>query len=108
MNQHWKEGNSKMWMLVLPGVVYSGLIYYHGAITGKNIVDGIIGVVLGLYICSHPAANVVSMLFRGRSGPSQFLSIRSAILWLAGNMLILLTGWITIFFGTTRLIGGTK
>ncbi len=96
-----------MWVVALPGIVYSGLIYYHGALTGKNIVDGIIGVVLGLYICSHPAANVVGMLFRGRSGQPQFSSIRSAILWFTGNMLILLTGWITIFFGTTRLIGRT-
>ena len=86
MNQHWKKCNSKMWMVALPGIVYSGLVYYQGALTGMNIVDGIIGVVLGLYISSHPSTNVVGMLFWGRSVQPQFLSIRSAILWLAGNI----------------------
>jgi hypothetical protein len=105
MKQHWKEYNSKIWVVALPGILYSGLIYYQGALTGMNVADGIIGVVLGLYISAHPAANVVGMLFRGRSGQPQFLSLRSAILWFTENMLILLTGWITIFFGTTRLIG---
>ena len=106
MDQHRRGHNIKtLWALVLLGIAYSSLLYYQRTLTGTNNVDGIIGVMLGLYICSHPAANVVDMLFFGRGTRSQFSSRRSAVLWLALNMLVLLIGWIVIFVGTTRLIG---
>jgi len=105
MDQHRRGHNIKtLWALVLLGIAYSSLLYYQRTLTGTNNVDGIIGVLLGLYICSHPAANVVDMLFFGRGARSQFSSRRSAVLWLALNMLVLLIGWIVIFVGTTRLI----
>jgi hypothetical protein len=106
MDQHRRGHNIKtLWTLVLLGIAYSSLLYYQRTLTGTNNVDGIIGVMLGLYICSHPAANVVDMLFFGRGARRQFSSRRSAVLWLALNMLVLLTGWLVIFVGTTRLIG---
>jgi len=106
MDQHRRGQNIKtMWILVLLGIAYSSLLYYQHTLTGANNVDGIIGVLLGLYICSHPAANVVDMLFYGRGARRQFSSRRSAVFWLALNMLLLLTGWLVIFVGTTRLIG---
>jgi uncharacterized membrane protein len=106
MDQHRRGHNIKtLWALVLLGIAYSSLLYYQRTLTGTNNVDGIIGVMLGLYICSHPAANVVDMLFFGRGARRQFASRRSAVLWLALNMLVLLTGWLVIFVGTTRLIG---
>jgi len=106
MDQHRRGHNIKtLWALVLLGIAYSSLLYYQRTLTGTNNVDGIIGVMLGLYICSHPAANVVDMLFFGRGARRQFSSRRSAGLWLALNMLVLLTGWLVIFVGTTRLIG---
>jgi hypothetical protein len=105
MDQHRRGRNIKtLWALFLLGIVYSSLLYYQRTLTGTNNVDGIIGVLLGLYICSHPAANVVDMLFFGRGARRQFSSRRSAVLWLALNMLVLLIGWIVIFVGTTRLV----
>src|SRR4030042_197159 len=102
MDQHRRGRNIKtLWALVLLGIAYSSLLYYQRTLTGTNNVDGIIGVLLGLYICSHPAANVVDMLFFGRGVRGQFSSRRSAVLWLALNMLVLLIGWIVIFVGTT-------
>ena len=109
MDQHRRGRNIKtLWALVLLGVTYSGLFYYRYTLTGANNVDGIIGVVFGLYICSHPAANAVDMLFFGRGARRWFSSRRSVILWLALNMLVLLVGWIVIFVGTTRLIARTE
>jgi membrane-associated protease RseP (regulator of RpoE activity) len=106
MDQHPRGLNVKtVWGSVLLGIVYSSLLYCHSTLTGTNSLDGIIGVLLGLYICSHPAANVVDILFFGQGARRrQFSSRRSALLWLALNALILLIGWISIFLGTTRLI----
>jgi hypothetical protein len=95
----------RLWVLAVLGIAYSSLLYTQPTLTGINDLDGIIGVVLGLYICSHPAANLVDMLFYRRSIRYQFLSRRYVILWVGLNVLVLLIGGIVIFIGTTRFIG---
>ena len=92
-------------VLVALGIVYSSLLYSQRTLTDINNLDGIIGVVFGLYICSHPAANLVDMLFYRRGIRHQFSSKRTIVLWLALNVLVLLIGGIVIFMGTTRFIG---
>jgi hypothetical protein len=92
-------------VLSIIGIAYGSLLYSRGTLTGTNSLDGIIGVVLGLYICSHPAANLIDMLFYRRGIFYQFLSNRSALWWLALNVLVLLISGVVIFTGTTRLIG---
>jgi hypothetical protein len=94
-------------VLVVLGIAYSSSLYYKGTLTGRNNLDGIIGVVFGLYICSHPAANLVDMLFYRRGVRCRFLSKQSFVYWLVLNMLVLLIGGIVIFVGTTRFIGRT-
>jgi hypothetical protein len=93
-----------LWVLILIGIAFSGLLHYQRTLTGMNEVDGIIGVLLGLYICSHPAANVVDMLFFRKGARRLFLSRQLGFLWLALNMLVLMIGWIVIFIGTTRFL----
>jgi len=106
MDPYWRGRDIKtLWALVLTGIAYGGSLYFRHTITGSDLADGIIGVVLGLYICSHPAANLVDMLFFRRSAPRPFSWRRSTTLWLALNILLLLTGWVFLFSGTTRLIG---
>jgi hypothetical protein len=106
IDRHQRRPSAKtLWALVLLGIGYSGFISYQGTLTGANNVDGFIGVVFGLYICSHPAANLVDMLFFRRGTRQQFSSKRSLFLWVALNLLVLLVGWIVIFIGTTRLVG---
>jgi hypothetical protein len=106
MNQLGLGRRIKMlWALVLLGIAYSGLLYEGYTPTGTDHLDGIIGVLLGLYICSHPAATAVEMLFFRGSTQPKFSSKRSAVLWLALNGLALLVGWVAIFVGTTRLVG---
>lgn len=92
-------------ILAVLGIAYSGLFYSERGLTGMNHLDGIIGVVFGLYICSHPAANLVDMLFYKRTIRHPFSSKRSIVLWLLLNMLVLLVGGVVIFIGTTRFIG---
>ena len=105
MGQDRRGRNLKtLWVLVLLGIAYSSLLYCEPTLTGAKNLDGIIGVLLGLYICSHPAANVVDLLFLGQDVQRPLLSKRAVVLWLALNMLGILTGGIVIFAGTTRFI----
>ena len=106
MDQHGRKLNIKtLWAVVLIGIAYSILLYFQGSLTGSNKWDGIFGVVLGLYICSHPAANLVDMFFYRQGIRHPFSSKRSALLWLALNVMVLFIGGIVIFTGTTQLIG---
>lgn len=92
---------------VVLGAIYSFLISSHRTLTGIDDLDGIIGVVLGLFICSHPAAHLVSLLFYRQSIRDRFSSSRSVVLWVALNLLVLIIGGIVIFVGTTQFIGRT-
>jgi hypothetical protein len=106
MEQHRRGRNIlTLWGLVLLAIAYSSLLYYRRTLTGTNTLDGIVGVLLGLYICSHPAANALDVLFFRRAARRQVSSGWSGVWWLALNMLVLLIGWIVIIIGTTRLTG---
>lgn len=105
MNQPRRERNPQvLWALVFVAIVYGGLLRYLRTLTGIPMLDGSIGVVLGLYICAHPAANAVNMLFFERDTLRQMLSEWSVIRWLALNLLALLAGWMVVFVGITRLV----
>jgi hypothetical protein len=105
MGQYQSGRNIKtLWALVLLGIAYNSWLYYQRTLTGTNKVDGIIGVLLGLFICSRPVANVLDMFFFGRGARRQFSSRWYALLWLALNTLVFLLGWFIIFVGTTRLV----
>jgi len=92
-------------VLIVLGIAYSGFLYFQPTLTGMHDLDGIIGVVLGLYISSHPAAHLVEMLFYRRAIRYPFSSKRSVVLWISLNVLVLFISGIVIFVGTTRLIG---
>ena len=99
------RGTKTLWVLVMMGMAYSLFLYDQRTLTGTDTVDGLIGVVLGLYVCSHPAANLVDMIFFRRGALRQRSSRRATVFWLGFNLLVLLIGWLVIFSGTTRLIG---
>jgi len=106
MDQQRLEGKIiTLSVFIVLGIAYSTFLYFEPTLTGRNQLDGIIGVVLGLYISSHPAANLVDMLFYTRGIRYPFSLKRSVVLWLFLNVLVLLIGGIVIFAGTTRLIG---
>ena len=100
--------SKRLWVLLMLGTALSSLLYSRVTLTGVENLDGVIAVLFGLYICSHPAANMVDLLFFRRGGALLVSSWRSAALWLTTNMLVLLTGWVIIFLGTTRLISRSE
>jgi hypothetical protein len=93
-----------LWVLILVAIAYAGLLRLLDSPTGIRLLDGSIGVALGLYICAHPAANVVNMLFFERSTPRQSTSGTSILQWLALNLAVLLAGWAVIFLAIRQLV----
>jgi EamA domain-containing membrane protein RarD len=83
-------------------VSYSAWMITQRTVTGLPRLDGIIGVLLGLFICSRPAANMLDLLFvrRGHTASSEW----AAIGWLVLNGAVMFVGWIVITIGATRLI----
>jgi len=47
----------RLWMLLVPALAYLVWASYFRSAYEISLVDGSIGVLLGLYICSQPAAN---------------------------------------------------
>jgi hypothetical protein len=92
-----------LWGLILLAAAYGGLLSVLRTFTGMALLDGSLGVLLGLYICSHPAANAVDLLFFEREALRQAASEWSGLGWLALNLLVLLAGWAVIAIGATRL-----
>jgi hypothetical protein len=94
-----------LWGLVLLAVACGALLHHRRTLTGLPLLDGTLGVILGLYICSQPAAHAIDLLFQARSARGEGASGWASLGWLALNLLALLAGWLLIFLGTTRLVG---
>lgn len=97
-----KLNTARMWALLVPAAAYLGLSANLSTLTGMTLLDGSIGVVLGLYICSHPAANGIDLFFLERGGFRRVASGWSGLGWLALNALVMLAGWLVIVFGAAR------
>jgi hypothetical protein len=92
-------------VLALLASLYTGCLAYFGALTGGARLDGSIGMLFGLYVCSHPAANMLDMLlFMTADTREGIITTRSGQFWLALNVLTLLAGWVAIFSGAMRFV----
>ncbi len=100
MEQERGRNYRTLGIVILLAVVYGGWLYIQRTITGIPETDGVIGVVLGLFICSRPAANMLDLLFSRRGRTSEWSLVR----WLGLNAVVLFIGWLTITIGTTYLI----
>jgi hypothetical protein len=106
MYQHRHRRNATtLWLLVLVSLFYlGGLIALH-TLTGMPRIDGSIGILLGLFICSRPASNLVDMVLFGRTIPWQTSSRRADMIWLGLNALAMVAGCMVLFAGAIRLAG---
>jgi len=104
MSSWQRHKRNTPWLLaMIPlAALYAALYLGLRTITGQLKLDGIIGIVLGLYICSHPAANMVDRLVFGRYLFQPGQARRAVILWWGLNLLVMLAGFAVIFGGMTR------
>jgi hypothetical protein len=106
MYQHRHRRNvTTMWLLVLVSLLYVGGLTSLRTLTGMPRIDGSIGIVLGLFICSRPASNLVDLVLFGRTIPWQTSSRRGDMIWLGLNVLAMVSGCIVLFSGAVRLAG---
>ena len=89
-------------VMIMVGIVYLALLYTQHPLTGTYKADGIVSVLLGLYICSHPVANGLDVLLYRRYMQIRKTSSGAEILLWALNAAVLLTGWWVIFVGMLR------
>ena len=94
-----------LWVWIVLAALYSGALYFLRTLSGRVLVDGAFGVLLGLFVCSRGAGNMLDMLLFERYLLRQRSSRRSDLLWITLNLLTLVAGWITIVAGTTRFTG---
>ncbi len=92
-------------VLILVAAGYCLLLYFNLPLTTNIKIDGIIGVLYGLFAASHPAANVLDLLFYARDDLRRGLSKRAYAMWWGLNGLVLLAGWFTIVFALIRFNG---
>ncbi len=92
-----------------PLAVAAGLaaLYLSFAATGLPLSggrwwDGVLGVVLGLFICSIPVRHFLDMIIYWRVEAPRFASRRALSLWVAVNGCVLAAGWLVIVVGATR------
>ncbi len=92
-----------LWAMVALAAAYIVLLVALHTLTGTHVWDGTLGILLGLYICSHPGANAVDILFYERGAFHELSSEWSGLRWLALNMLVLLAGDALIIVGAVQL-----
>jgi hypothetical protein len=91
-----------LWSLLLPAAAYLWWQYDWWWLTGRNVFDGSVGVLLGLFICSRPAANSIDLFFLDRGALKRALATRGAAGWLLLNGFVMLVGWLVIVVGVSR------
>src|SRR5262245_53931904 len=94
----------RMWISVLLGIGYSSLFLFFYTLTGSTTLDGTIGILLGLYIGSHPAAHLLDLLYLPQGKRREFLASEPGAVWLVVNLLVLVVGICTIVIGANRFV----
>ena len=100
--QRHKRNTPWLVAMIPLAIGYGVLLFTLRTLTGRIQLDGIIGIVLGLYICSHPAANLVDVILFGRYHFQQRRSRWNMALWWGLNVLVMFLGLAVIFSGMTR------
>jgi hypothetical protein len=88
--------------LILAAVIYSGILYSRPTFAAARWDEGVLGVMLGLFTCSRPAAHLLDLLYQAHyAGPPKLW------VWLALNLLALLVGVIVVFMGVMQFTRST-
>jgi hypothetical protein len=102
MKQRGARNFTVLGVMILAGAVYLALLSTPHPLTGTYKADGIVSVLLGLYICSHPVANGLDMLLYRRYMLNRKTTRGAELLWWALNLVVLLMGWWVISVGMIR------
>ncbi|MCC7372829.1 MAG: hypothetical protein IT306_30735 [Chloroflexi bacterium] len=94
-----------LWTMLLLAVLYGILLDEVGSLSASVLVDGLIGVLLGLFICSAPASAAVDLLYLDRHGWSRLGSDWADLAWVGLNLLVMIVGCFVTIVGAVRFVG---
>ena len=67
MGKEWISPKLKfLFFILFLSIIYNGLLTISFPVTGDHRIDGIIGITIGIYVCAHPAANLLDFVLYGR------------------------------------------
>jgi hypothetical protein len=93
-----------MWIWLGPAAAYLAWILFFPEFTVGLLFDGSVGVLLGLYICSLPAANGIDLMFMERGAFRRAVKQASGVEWLMLNALVMIVGWFVMVLGAARFM----
>jgi hypothetical protein len=96
--------SARLLVLLAVAVAYIVWILIQHRLTHITRLDGGIGVFGGLYICSHPAASFVDLLFLGRHTAVTGLNLGQWVAWILINLTVFILGVMMITIGATRFV----
>jgi hypothetical protein len=100
-HRDYRENAGVVAAWTIAAAAYCVVLYEKRSLTGHPLVDGLIGMVLGLYICSYPAGNMIDIIFYrqnlGRARTSGWIGAG----WVLLNVLSLGAAWV-VTFGVLR------
>lgn len=99
----YRKQTARLVILILGAALYTLGFQNWPMPTGNRMADGAFSVLLGLYICAHPAGNAIDLIFIERDPLRSLEKEWSSLRWLALNILTLVMGWRVIDLGTTHL-----
>jgi hypothetical protein len=95
---------TRMWISVLLAIGYGSAFLFFYTLTGSTTLDGIIGILLGLYVGAHPAAHLIDLLYLPHGTRRELLSSEPGLVWLVVNVLVVVVGIFTIVIGANRFV----
>lgn len=104
ISPYFRDRIARLLVLLAIAVAYLGWMYSRHTLTHYARLDGSIGVLGGLYICSHPAASFIDLLFFGRHTIANQLPAGKLAVWIGLNLVVFSFGCLMIIAGTTHFI----
>jgi hypothetical protein len=89
--------------LLVPAGIYLAWQSSLPPVTSHDSLYGILGVLLGLFLCSKPARNGIDILIFERLAMRRVMTGFKGLAWLLLNALVMLVGWFVIVAGALRL-----
>jgi len=105
MRDDGTQQTGRLWVMLALAVGYAALLTVQPRVTGVALLDGTLGLALGLYICSHPAAAAIDLFYLDRLTLRRIASHWSDLGWLALNLLVMIAGCLVTIAGATQFVG---
>ncbi|MGE3273280.1 MAG: hypothetical protein AB7P40_31395 [Chloroflexota bacterium] len=103
MQMH-RRSSGALWSMLVLAMLYGVLVNELGRLSENSLIDGTIGIGLGLYICSHPASAAVDLLYMDRLALQRLASEWTDLAWVGLNLLVMVAGCIVTVAGATRFV----